>query len=271
MWGERGPKPWVMGILNITPDSFSDGGQYTTPQAAYDHAHDMIDAGVDVIDIGGEASNPGAKPVSLQEELDRVLPVIERLRANSPVCLSIDTYKPEVMQAAVACGASMINDIYALGRPGALEVAAQLDVPICLMHMQGTPQTMQNNPIYTDVLQDIQSFFHTQIQACLDAGINKARLWLDPGIGFGKTLHHNIAILKHLRLFQSHGLPLILGVSRKRLFHELFGQSVSKRLAPGLAVALWAAQQGVAMIRTHDVEETKQALHMLHLMSPELG
>jgi dihydropteroate synthase len=258
----------IMGILNVTPDSFSDGGTYYAKERAVEHAHRMIAEGADLIDIGGESSRPGALPVSLEEELARVIPVIEHLRAESDVCISIDTTKAEVMQAAVCAGASIINDIMALRGNGALAMAAQLNVPVCLMHMQGEPRTMQNNPQYKqDVVDEINAFFQQRIEACLSAGIAYKNLILDPGFGFGKTPEHNLRIVNQLAKFHSYHLPLMLGVSRKSTLGIILNTPVDKRVAGDLAIAVVAALQGVAIIRTHEVFATKQALVMVHAIS----
>lgn len=257
-------RPLLMGILNITPDSFADGGKYLNPEAAWQRANQMIAEGVDLIDIGGESSRPGAKKVSLQEELDRVLPVIQHIRAHSDICLSIDTYKPQVMRQAVAAGISWINDITALREEGALEVAAELNVPICLMHMQGTPQTMQQNPHYSfDLIDEINYFFAQRIEACLKVGLRREQFILDPGFGFGKTVRDNLLLVKRLSEFRQHGLPLLLGVSRKSSLGSVLGKEVHERLYGGLALTALAVMQGVSLIRTHDVAETCQVLHMI--------
>ena len=257
-------KPLIMGVLNVTPDSFSDGGCFVDVENAYHHAQDMIMQGADLIDIGGESSKPGAKPVSLTEELARVIPVIERIRAISDVCLSIDTCKAEVMKAAVMAGATFINDISALTGEGALFVAARLDVPVCLMHMQGVPQSMQDNPHYmNDVVDEINDFFRQRIEACLQTGLRRENIILDPGFGFGKSVSHNLCMVRRLNEFQQHGLPLLLGVSRKSTLGAALQLPVSERLSAGIALAVFAALQGVSIIRTHDVKETYQALQMI--------
>lgn len=257
-------KPLIMGVLNVTPDSFSDGGQYVDVTQAYQRAQEMIAQGADLIDIGGESTKPGAEVVSCTAELERVIPVIEAIRANSDICISIDTHKADVMQSAVMAGASMINDIKALTGEGALATAARLKVPVCLMHMQGTPKTMQDNPHYThDVVDEVNDFFQQRIAACLQAGILLEHLILDPGIGFGKTVQHNLQILKRLAEFQRHQLPILLGVSRKSTIGAVLQKTVTERLSGGIAVAVFAALQGVTIIRTHDVDETKQALQMI--------
>lgn len=266
--------PLIMGILNVTPDSFYDGGQYLQSDAAYTHAQQMIAAGADVLDIGGESSRPGAVVISAQEELDRVLPVIERIRAADPIALSIDTYKPQVMQAAISAGVACINDIYALQTPGALDIVAHSDTPICLMHMQGMPSTMQDAPHYSqDVVVDIDAFFEQRITACLDAGIARSRLILDPGFGFGKTVQHNLQMVQRIAQFQRHNLPVLLGVSRKSTIGKILEQPPEGRMVGGLTLAIYAMLVGVSIIRTHDVLETKQAFTLLQEMklSAEVG
>lgn len=257
--------PLVMGVLNVTPDSFSDGGQFLAADFAFERAQEMIAQSVDVIDIGGESTRPGAIPISSTEELRRVLPVIERIRAVSDVCISIDTYKPEVMQAAVSAGANIINDVKALTEKDALKTVASLNVPVCLMHMQEMPSTMQNQSEHGhDIVDKINHFFSQRIDACLQAGISKQHLILDPGFGFGKTVQHNLTIVNRLSDFSSHGLPVLLGVSRKSTIGIVLNQEVSARLHGGIAIAVFAALNGVSIIRTHDVLATKQALLMTH-------
>ena len=267
-----GYSPLIMGILNVTPDSFYDGGQYSHPDAAYDHAQAMIAAGADVLDIGGESSRPGAVAISVEEELDRVLPVIERIRVVDPIALSIDTYKPQVMQAVITAGAACINDIYALQMPGALEAVADTDTPICLMHMQGMPQVKQDAPHYEqDVVMDIDAFFEQRITACVDAGIARSRLILDPGFGFGKTVQHNLQMVQRISQFQRHALPILLGVSRKSTIGKILDQPPEGRMVGGLTLAIYAMLVGVSIIRTHDVVETKQAFKMLQEMRLSVG
>jgi len=257
-------QPLIMGVLNTTPDSFSDGGQFLDAHSAYSHAMRMIESGADLIDMGGESSKPGALAVAGSEELARVIPVIERIHAQSDICISIDTSKAEVMSAAVAAGASIINDISALSGEGALAVAATLNVAVCLMHMQGVPQTMQHAPCYTqDVVDEINQFFQQRLAVCMQAGIARERIILDPGFGFGKSVQHNLQIIKRLREFQQHNQPLLLGVSRKSTLGAIGHTTVNERLHAGIAAAVFAALQGVAIIRTHDVSETRQALQMV--------
>lgn len=254
----------IMGVLNITPDSFSDGGKYVSIDDAIISAQRMIDEGADIIDIGGESTRPGAKAVSALDEINRVIPVIEALNHSTDTPISIDTSKPEVMELAVKAGASMINDVCALSADGALETAAMLNVDVCLMHMQGSPRTMQKNPIYHDVIDDIKSFFDERIQACIDAGITKEKIILDPGFGFGKTLDHNLEILKRFDEFKSFGLPLLAGLSRKSMIGALLNdRNVDGRVVGSVAGAIIATQNGANIVRVHDVLETKDALTIL--------
>lgn len=257
-------KPLVMGVLNVTSDSFFDGGQFLSVNRACEHAFTMIAKGVDIIDVGGESTKPGAHEVAVDTELDRVIPVIQEIRKHSDVCISIDTYKPEVMSAAIAMGANIINDINALRAPGALSMAARLAVPVCIMHMQGTPQTMQNKPEYNHgVVQEICDFFSERLVACAEAGIDKERLILDPGFGFGKLVHHNLQLVHHLEQFREFHCPLLLGVSRKSTIGAILGVNPEERLIGSIALSVYAAIHGVGIIRTHDVEETNQALVMI--------
>jgi dihydropteroate synthase len=257
-------RPLIMGILNVTPDSFSDAGLYFSQEKACAQALAMIEAGADIIDIGGESSRPGAPIVSKEEELARVIPVIETLVKQTDVCLSIDTNKPEVMRHAVKAGVTLINDICALQSPGALKAASELGVPICLMHMQGTPRTMQVNPVYPEgVMKELVHFFKERINACLAMGITKSQLIIDPGFGFGKTTDDNLKILHNLAILHEFSLPQLLGVSRKSTIGALLNKPKDERVIGGVAIAVYAALKGVGIIRTHDVEETKQALQIL--------
>jgi len=254
-----------MGILNITPDSFSDGGHFLSPNAALTHARQIVAEGAAIIDVGGESTRPGAQAVSVAQELDRVIPVIEALRRELPIPISIDTSKPEVMQAAVAAGAGMINDVRALRGDGALAMAAQLNreqsVPVCLMHMQGEPGNMQQNPHYQDVVAEVKTFLAGRIKACVEAGIPHDRLLIDPGFGFGKALVHNLRLLKQLNSLSELGVPMLVGLSRKRMIGELLNATtVEQRLYGSLALATLAAWQGAAIIRAHDVRATVEAL-----------
>jgi dihydropteroate synthase len=253
-------QPVVMGILNVTPDSFSDGGKFTATQNAIDHAQRMIDAGAGIIDVGGESTRPGAADVSEAEEIRRVVPVIEALSSRTSVLISIDTSKPAVMSAAVAAGAGLINDVRALLEPGAIEAVAPTEAGVCLMHMQGQPRTMQHEPRYTDVVAEVRAFLEQRVAACVAAGMGRERLVLDPGIGFGKRLEHNLALLAHLPELVRTGLPVLVGVSRKSMFQALLGRAMEQRLAGGLAVATAAILSGASIVRAHDVAETVDAL-----------
>jgi dihydropteroate synthase len=252
--------PQVMGILNITPDSFSDGGKYLVLEQAILQARRMVAEGAAIIDIGGESTRPGAAPISVREELRRVIPVIEALHRELPVPLSVDTSKPEVMRAAVAAGAGLINDITALRREGALHTARELDVPVCLMHMQGEPQTMQQNPVYADVIEEVQAFLLTRIAACERVGISPARLLIDPGFGFGKKSFHNLLLLKHLDRLCLIGVPVLVGLSRKSLIGATLKAPPEERLYGSLTLATLAVWQGAVLVRAHDVGATVQAL-----------
>lgn len=253
-------QPRVMGILNVTPDSFSDGGRFLAPEAALEQADRMAGEGADIIDVGGESTRPGALELPVQEELDRVMPVIEAIVERDDVAVSIDTSKPEVMRAAVAAGAGLINDVFALRREGALEAAAGLDAAICLMHMQGTPGTMQERPEYADLPGDIIDFLAGRVRACRDAGIDAGRLVVDPGFGFGKTDRHNLTILANLDEFRALKLPILVGLSRKRTLGGITGKGPGERLAAGLAAAVIAVTNGANIVRTHDVGPTVDAL-----------
>jgi len=253
----------VMGVLNVTPDSFSDGGAYFALEAAVEHARAMAAEGASIIDIGGESTRPGADSVSVDEELARVVPVIEELRAaDVDAVISVDTSKAAVMRAAVAAGAGLINDVRALREPGALQAAAELNVPVCLMHMQGDPRTMQTNPRYGDVIADVAAFLSQRVAACIDAGIGRDRLLLDPGLGFGKTLEHNLTLLKHLDAFSRLRLPLVVGLSRKRLIGAILNADVGDRLYGSIAGAVIAAGNGARIIRAHDVRATVDAVRI---------
>ncbi|MFK7887601.1 MAG: dihydropteroate synthase [Gammaproteobacteria bacterium] len=262
-WREAGARPLVMGILNVTPDSFSDGGQHHDTAAAVAGAHALIAAGADIIDIGGESTRPDAEPVDAQEEHKRTIPVIEALRESGDVPISIDTSKPEIMRAAVAAGADMINDVNALQAPGALEVAASLDADVCLMHRQGTATTMQHNPTYDDVVADVLRELNARVAACVDAGIARERLLLDPGFGFGKTTTHNLQLLRGLGEFVATSLPVLVGLSRKSLLQALTERPVDQRLAGSVTLATLAALQGARVIRVHDVAATVDAMKVV--------
>ncbi len=253
----------IMGILNVTPDSFSDGGEFSSFETACRQADTMVEHGATFIDIGGESTRPGAKDVSEQDELARVIPLIEYVSKQHNVWISIDTSKPGVMRAAVAAGAHLINDVRALQEPGALTAASELNVPVCLMHMQGQPRTMQQNPIYTDVVDDIAAFFEQRIEQCVQAGIKRDNIVLDPGFGFGKSLAHNYELLYRFAEFKAFGLPLLAGMSRKSMFGQLLNRDVSQRLSASLAANMLALQAGAAIVRVHDVQETADMMAVL--------
>jgi dihydropteroate synthase len=255
-------RPQVMGILNVTPDSFSDGASYQQLDRALRRAQSMVEEGATLIDIGGESTRPGADEVGLDEELARVVPVVERLVAELDVWVSVDTYKPKVMRETTAAGAHLINDIRALAEPGALAIAARAQVPVCLMHMQGAPRTMQASPHYEDLLADLQAFFQERVAACVAAGIARESLILDPGFGFGKTLEQNYELLGRMNEFAGFDLPLLVGMSRKSMIGHLLQRPVDQRLAGSLAAALFAFTQGAHIIRVHDVKETVDALRV---------
>ncbi|AAN54268.1 dihydropteroate synthase [Shewanella oneidensis MR-1] len=255
--------PVVMGILNVTPDSFSDGGKFSSFELACQHADEMVAQGALIIDIGGESTRPGAADVGVEDELARVIPLVEYVAKHHDVWISVDTSKPEVMRQAVNAGAHLINDVRALLEPGALETAAQLNVPICLMHMQGAPRTMQAAPEYHDLVADVSEFLNERIQACLEAGIPRERLLIDPGFGFGKTLAHNYELLAKLETFTQFELPILIGLSRKSMIGNLLARPTSERLAGSLAGAMIAAQKGAHIIRVHDVPETVDMLKVL--------
>ena len=254
-------RPRVMGIVNVTPDSFSDGGAHDTAEAAIAHGLRLVEAGADLLDIGGESTRPGADDVGVEEELRRVIPVIEGLARAAPVPISIDTSKPEVMRAAVAAGAGMINDVYGLRREGALAAAAALGVPVVLMHMQGEPRAMQDAPAYDDVVADVHRFLAERIFSAEMAGIARKHIVVDPGFGFGKTTAHNMALLAQFARFLELGVPVLAGLSRKRSIGELTGREVpGERVAGSVAAHLIAAQRGARILRVHDVGETVDAL-----------
>ena len=249
-----------MGVINVTPDSFSDGGRYADSVAAVTHALRMIDEGAGLIDVGGESTRPGAQSVSVEAEIERVVPVIEALAARTKIPISIDTSKPAVMTAAVRAGASMINDVRALREPGAMQAAARTEAAICLMHMQGEPRTMQADPRYSDVVAEVRDFLRERTEACLASGIAKNRLVVDPGIGFGKRLEHNLALLAGLPALTALGWPVLIGVSRKSMFATLLGRGVDERVAGGVAMATAAVLAGASIVRTHDVAATVDAV-----------
>lgn len=254
-------RPVVMGILNVTPDSFSDGGRYTALDAALRQVEQMLEEGAALIDIGAESTRPGALPVSVGEELDRLLPIVEAVASRFDTIVSIDTSTPEAMTACAARGAGLINDVRALRRPGALEAAAATGLPVALMHMQGEPGTMQRNPVYQDVATEVVDFLRERMLACEQAGISVDRIVLDPGFGFAKTLAHNLRLLHELQALQALGRPVLVGVSRKSMLGAVLGGApVDRRLHAGLAAAVLSVERGARIIRTHDVGPTVEAL-----------
>lgn len=258
--------PAVMGVLNVTPDSFSDGGQFANLESALQRARRMLAEGAAILDVGGESTRPGAALVSEQEELDRVIPVIEAICKESSVLVSVDTSKPAVMRAAAAAGAAMINDVFALQATGALETAAELQLPVCLMHMQGDPRTMQAEPKYVDVVADVTLFLQQRVAQCEQAGMARELLIVDPGFGFGKTPQQNIELLANLRQLQTLGCPVLIGVSRKSTLGVMTGRDVGDRQAAGIAAAVVAVLQGARIVRTHDVAETLDAVRVASYM-----
>ncbi len=258
----RSDQSVVMGILNVTPDSFSDGGRFDQLDNALKQALRMQKEGAEIIDIGGESTRPGAVPVPADEELERVIPVIEKIRENSDVAISIDTTKPEVMRAAIEAGAGMVNDINALHADGAIEVCVKYQIPVCLMHKQGSPQTMQDNPQYVDVVDEVKQYLVSRVKHCIAAGIKAENIIIDPGFGFGKTLKNNLCLLKELDQFCALETPVLLGISRKSMFGLLLGREVDERLVASTSAAVIAYQKGVRFFRVHDVAETCDALRL---------
>ena len=256
-----------MGVLNVTPDSFSDGGRFTDLAAAVGHAQAMAAAGAAIIDVGGESTRPGAAPVADADELRRVLPVIEALRESMTVPISVDTSKPAVMREAARAGAGMINDVNALRQPGALDATAETGLPVCLMHMQGEPRSMQRAPRYDNVVDDVIAFFAERLRACEQAGIAAGRLLIDPGFGFGKTLEHNLSLLAQLDRFLCFGVPVLVGLSRKSMFRKLLGRETNERLPASIAAGLLAVQKGAALLRVHDVRPHGDALAVLEALT----
>jgi dihydropteroate synthase len=252
----------VMGVVNVTPDSFYDGGRWLEPGRAVSHALEMAGQGAGLLDVGGESTRPGASPAGEDEELGRVLPVIEAVSAASEVPVSVDTAKPEVMRAAAAAGAELINDVNGLRAPGALEAAAQTGCGVCLMHMQGEPRTMQEAPVYDDVVEDVYRFLAERVEAAVGAGIPEGRIAVDPGFGFGKTLAHNLSLMRHLDRLAGLGRPILVGVSRKSMIGAVTGRAVAGRLPAGLALAALAVERGANIIRTHDVAPTLDVVKM---------
>ncbi|KAA6186236.1 dihydropteroate synthase [Thiohalocapsa marina] len=254
--------PRVMGILNVTPDSFSDGGRFFAPDKALRQVEQMLRDGADLIDIGGESTRPGSEPVSAEEECRRVVPMVSAIVARFDVPVSVDTSKPAVMRAAADAGAGLINDVCALREPGALAAAAQTGLPVCLMHMQGRPRDMQQQPRYDDVLAEVHAFLAQRLQACEAVGIPRDRLIVDPGFGFGKSLSHNLALLAGLESFSAFGVPILAGLSRKSMLGAITGREVGDRVAASVAAALLAAQRGAQILRVHDVGPTVDALRV---------
>ncbi|WGY47819.1 dihydropteroate synthase [Vibrio sp. ABG19] len=261
-------RPHVMGILNTTPDSFSDGGSYTTLETAMERAEKMIAAGVTIIDIGGESTRPGAPEVTLEDELQRVIPIVAAIRAKFPqVWISVDTSKAEVMRQSVAAGADLINDVRSLTEPGALQVAAEANVPVCIMHMKGQPKTMQQDPQYDDLMQEVEQFLAERMAACEAAGIQRDNIILDPGFGFGKSVEHNYHLLAHLEQFHRFGLPILAGMSRKSMIFKLLDKKPAQCVVGSVTCASIAALKGAHIIRVHDVEETLEAMTIINAMN----
>ena len=263
-------RPHVMAILNVTPDSFSDGGKFNSLDLALAQAEKMIAAGVSIIDIGGESTRPGAPDVELEEELQRVIPIIKAIRKKYDVWIPVDTSKAEVMRKAYEAGADLINDVRALQEPGALEVAAQANLPICLMHMKGQPRTMQANPQYDDLMEDVSEFLKERIAACEAVGIDKSQLILDPGFGFGKTIEHNYHMLAHLDKFHEFGLPILAGMSRKSMIFKLLDKTAAECTNASVVCATIAAMKGAQIIRVHDFEETIEAMKVVEMTNKNI-
>lgn len=262
--------PVVMGVLNVTPDSFSDGGRYTSLDAALRQAEQMLADGAAIIDVGGESTRPGAAPVSEQQELDRVIPVVEALHRELDALVSVDTSTPAVIRACADAGAGIINDVRSLRRPGALEAAAGTGLPVCLMHMQGEPGTMQNDPFYEDVTAEVIAFLEQRVDACVDAGVPRDKLLVDPGFGFAKTVQHNLRLLAELSRLSRLELPLLVGLSRKSLFGKVLDRPVDQRLAGSLAAAVMCVERGARIVRAHDVKETVDSVRFAHAVHSSL-
>lgn len=259
-------RPHIMGIVNVTPDSFSDGGQFLTKNLAVQHALQLVEDGADILDIGGESTRPGAEPVSLDEELSRVIPVIEALQSLVDVPISIDTYKPTVMREAIQAGASIVNDIQALQADGAIEIVASSQVGVCLMHMQGTPKTMQLAPTYQNVVQEVADFLRTRLQVLVQVGIAKNRVLLDPGFGFGKRVEDNIQLLQQLDQLTQIGQPLLVGLSRKSILGTIAGGDVTQKLHAGIAASVISIMKGASIVRVHDVKATADAFKVVNAL-----
>ena len=262
--------PLVMGVVNVTPDSFSDGGLHVEPAAALAHAHALAEDGADILDVGGESTRPGAGEVPVDDELRRVLPVIEAL-ASGPCPVSVDTVKPAVMRAAIAAGASIVNDVAGFRTGDALAAVAESRVGVCVMHMQGSPRTMQRDPRYADVVGEVRAFLADRVDALVAAGVERARIAVDPGIGFGKTLEHNLALLRALPALRELGCAVLVGLSRKSMLGAITGRGTQERLAASLAGALWCAGRGADIIRVHDVRETRDALRVWQALEGGAG
>lgn len=259
--------PMVMGVLNVTPDSFSDGGRFGSVDSAFQAARGMVAQGARIVDVGGESTRPGAEPVGQEQELERIIPVIERIHAELDCVISVDTMKPAVMRAACAAGAGMINDVMALRMPGALEAARETGAAICLMHMQGEPRTMQKSPGYQDVASEVRAFLEQRVNVCIAAGIGEGKIVVDPGFGFGKTLEHNLTLLAELERFAAMPQALLVGVSRKSMFKQLLNRELADRLPGSLAAATIAVCKGAAIVRAHDVAATVDAIRVAHEIS----
>jgi len=262
-------RPRVMGILNVTPDSFSDGGLWLDKDAAVHHALAMQDAGADIVDVGGESTRPGAQAVTLEQELERVIPVIQALSSELSIPISIDTSKPEVMNAAVAEGAGMINDVCALRQEGAVQAAAELAVPVCIMHMQGVPRSMQVNPVYKDVGEEVKRFLLERAKACEQSGVARENIVLDPGFGFGKTFKQNVDLFRDLPALVATGYPVLVGISRKAMIGQITGRETTGRMSGSVGAAVLAAEMGAAILRVHDVAETVDALKVVSALAPD--
>lgn len=258
-------RPLVMGILNITPDSFSDGGMYLDFNTALKRAEKMIEEGVDIIDIGGESTRPGSDPVSADEELKRITPIIEAIKKISDIAISIDTYKPEVMREVIDMDVAMINDIFALQKPNAIDMIKKSNVGVCLMHMQGTPKTMQLNPSYKNVVNEVKSFLEERANLLTNEGVDKSRVILDPGFGFGKTFEHNIELLQNIESFQSLNLPILVGLSRKSFIRKILNGDHDDHLSGSISAAVLSAVKGAKILRVHDVKETQSALKIIQV------
>jgi len=258
-------RPLVMGILNISPDSFSDGGQYLDFDEALKRAETMIEEGVDIIDIGGESTRPGSDPVSVDEELKRITPIIKALKKNSKIIISVDTYKPRVMEQVIDMGVAMINDVFALQQPGAIDIIKKSNVGICLMHMQGTPKTMQVNPTYKDVVNEVKSFLEERAHSLIAEGVDSERIILDPGFGFGKTFEHNISLLQNLESFQPLKFPLLVGLSRKSFIRKILSGDHDDHLSGSISAAILSILKGAKIVRVHDVKETQSAIKIMQI------